>query len=532
MAIFDGWTYLKTQIQKPLEYFNLPFYRYLTGRVVFDAGFMAGPGSTESNIQRFLNSQETGANGSPLNSPNHPNGLDYAGACPLDKYCLGYTTLFQPLQPGLTSLLLATIAAKDPGFRLNCAINYIEGLVPDLGCNYPPPRNTAPRHKLYGSWLENNEEAWGKDEEAREKDEEAWLSELDKIAKRSEVHPPPRSLPPATTNDSAYLIAIYDPKLFDCEVRDQMGILYTMSKQEANSQRAPRLFLECFRQVTSQLLSSSASSSQPSGLGFIRAAVADFLFHYKMSQQYPHEFVPYDLTRSADRFNSALEPMIVAFNRDVTAFQGVLRARIGVEIDQLNRKVTLARWFNLDKPTFLNDGIVTVNTLSGAEAIVNTTTQSYIDVSTAPSVSALLSAVAGEGASSGNVGTSHLTKPSPGVLSNLTFNQAQVLAGALSDYQSSKAQIGRQLNVDVIPRSLAGDSTAELQVTLKADDSASPPLYSSGPLKGSDPEVSRFATNEITTRVRVDSLKLFEVSSFTAVLRNSRRRLPLSATVR
>jgi hypothetical protein len=81
--------------------------------------------------------------------------------------------------------------------------------------------------------------------------------------------------------------------------------------------------------------------------------------------------------------------------------------------------------------------------------------------------------------------------------------------------------------VDFLPRSLVGASTAELQVSLKADDSTSPAIYSSGPLKGSDPEVSRFATNEITTRVRVDSLKLFEVSSFTAVLRNSRRRLPL-----
>lgn len=64
-------------------------------------------------------------------------------------------------------------------------------------------------------------------------------------------------------------------------------------------------------------------------------------------------------------------------------------------------------------------------------------------------------------------------------------------------------------------------------MSLKADDAASPPIYSSGPLKSSDPEVSRFATNEVTTRVRVDSVKLFEVSSFTAVLRNSRRRLPL-----
>ena len=648
LAMLNGWTYLKKQVENPSAYFNLPFYSYLTERVIFDAGFMAGPGYNElsSTTQRFLNSQESSSRGSDLvflsiapdgaretgntatittTSPHwlniddrvvvsgvgiagyntgalpavvtevpspttfryttptvglptsgggavyptlkyaiapdgasetaniatitttskhllnvgdqvivsgvgipgyntgaspavvtavpspttfsyttataglaasgggmvyplRPSGLRYAGSCNFDKYCLGYTTLFQPLQPRLTNLLLALIAAADPGSQLKCAINYIEGqIVPDAGCNYLPVQE-----KIVCDNVRRQ-------------------PELDKIAKQLQF-----CRKPSVSKDYKA-----------CDEQDQMGILNAMSTEEASVQRAPRLFLECFRQTTSQLLSPADSISQPSTLGLIRAAVADFLFNYKIAIQYPHEFVPYDLTQSADRFNSALEPMIAAFNRDLTAYQGVLRARIGVEIDELNRKVTPARWFNLDKPTFLNDGIVTVNTLSGTEATVNTTTQSYIDVSTAPSVSALLSAVAGEGASSGNVGTSNLTKPSPGVLSNLTFNQAQVLAGALSAYQSSKAQIGRQLNVDVTPRSLVGASTAELQVTLKADDSASPPIYSSGPLKGSDPEVSRFATNEITTRVRVDSLKLFEVSSFTAVLRNSRRRLPL-----
>lgn len=321
---------------------------------------------------------------------------------------------------------------------------------------------------------------------------------------------------------------VHTPGLLPCEERDQKGMLLFIDAGAGNVVRPPRLFLECLRDVADQMLQvPSAGVPTPSALGLTRAAVADFLFNYKMSQQYPHEFVAYDLTQSADRFNSALSPLITAFNRDLTAYQGLLRARFQVEMKKLNSKVTFARAFGFDKPTFLNDGIVTVNTVSGNEAVVNTTTQSYIDVSTAPSLSSLLSAVAGEGASSGNVGTSHLTKPMPGVLANLSFNQAQVLLGALSAYQSSKAQIGRQLNVDVTPRSLVGASAAELQVTLKADDSASPPIYSGGGMKGADPEVSRFATNETTTRVRVDSVKLFEVSSFSAVLQNRRPRLPL-----
>jgi len=64
-------------------------------------------------------------------------------------------------------------------------------------------------------------------------------------------------------------------------------------------------------------------------------------------------------------------------------------------------------------------------------------------------------------------------------------------------------------------------ASAFLEVT------ASGEIRSSGPKKDSDSEVSRFATNEVTNRVRVDPIKLFEVSSFTAVLRNDRSRFPL-----
>jgi hypothetical protein len=673
-SIFSGWTYIRRQMVDPAAYFDLPFYQYLTQRVIFDAAAMAGRPSNDSNAgaQRFLSYQDStaraaglltlsiksamcsgstatittssphglsvgdpvfisgvsvpgyntavpatvtavpglaqftygvtsglaaGAGGVAIPLPverfkasaitsvvetgntatattNTPHGLsdgdsvfifgtsvasystgpgsvivtvisptsfsyslttagvtsgtggavyriadisrhglDYAGACPFNQYCLGYTTLFQPLEPRLTNLLLAIIAAHNPAWIANCAINYIEGEFGNTVCNYPAHDPPSPSYGLQHVIASKR-------------------SEIVDIKKTLEIS----HLPTA---------ALYASHLVPCEVRDQLGILrymnadhqyddagklVTLTSLDDYPVRPPRLFLECLRQTMSETLqdpSPSEPSSSPSALGLTRAAVADFLFQYKMSQSYPHEFVPYDLTQSADRFNSALAPLISAFNRDLTAFQGLLRARLQVQMDTLNSGVTFARFFGFDKPTFLNDGIVTVNTVSGNEATVNTTTQSYIDVSTAPSLSSLLSAVAGAGASSGNVGTSHLTTPSPGVLANLTFNQAQVLMGALSAYQGSKAQIGRQLNVDVTPRSLIGASAAELQVTLTADDSASPPVYSSGGMKGSDPEVSRFATNETTTHVRVDSVKLFEVSAFSAVLQNRRPRLPL-----
>ena len=577
-TIADGWTYLKRQMVDNWDsYFNTPFYNYVTRRVIFDAGLLASPGDRSLGAQSVLKSQERSARetghyiwsiatidqrgatevgdvvtitttiahglrvgdsvqvsgvaaagyntvgavavtavASPVQFSYYSSAIglpasgggtvelrvaafprNYAGSCDADKYCLGYTTLFQPLEPRLTNLLLALIAADDPVSMVNCSVNFIERWDGD-GC---PPFPASPAIPVPANLQEENDNK---------------RDELGDIALQLKI---PNGITP---------LEVHTLGLLACEERDQAGILSFMDAGAGNAVRSPRLFLECFREIADQLLRvPSATVPTPSALGLTRAAVADFLFNYKMSQQYPHEFVPYDLTQSADRFNSAISPLITAFNRDLTAYQGLLQARVQVEMRKLNSKVTFARAFGFDRPTFLNDGIVTVNTVSGNEAIVNTTTQSYIDVSTAPSLSSLVSAVAGEGASSGNVGTSHLTKPMPGVLANLSFNQAQVLLGALSAYQSSKAQIGRQLNVDVTPRSLVGASAAELQVTLKADDSASPPIYSSGGMKGADPEVSRFATNETTTHVRVDSVKLFEVSSFSAVLQNRRPRLPL-----
>lgn len=510
-AIFNGWQCLKKQMKDPESYFDGPFYNYLSRRVIADPGY-ASLHTADSGIQDFLEFQDTDCHGLALSSPTPSTcqraDLKHVGACAFDRYCLGYATLFEPQEPGLTDLFLAIVAAKNPETQVKMSVDSIEQAK-------DPDRQ--PAGSKLGNWPRTKAQIKDEHEDLKKiAKEELELPDYSIMARSIMAGKP---LPPPSQLDN----------LLGCEQRDQLGTLRVMVSPDDEPLYKPKLFLECFREVATELLKAPGDTEiPPSTLGLTRAAIADFLFNYKTSIQYPHEFLPYELTYSADVFNSALAPLVGAFNRDIAAYQGLLRARIKVEIDRLNHKYSLLkRAFSLDKPTFLNDGIVTVDTISGNEATVNTTTQSYVDVSSAPSLSALVAAITGETADKGNVGRTHLNKPQPGVLSNLSFNEVQVLMGALSAYQSSKAKIGRQLNVDVTPRSLVGASAAELKVTLKADDSASPPIYSSGPGKGSDPEISRFATNEVTTRVRVDSIKLFEVSSFTAVLRNARPRLPL-----
>ena len=137
-------------------------------------------------------------------------------------------------------------------------------------------------------------------------------------------------------------------------------------------------------------------------MGLLRAAVADFLFTYKMSQQYPHEFVGYDLTQSANALNYALSPLIDAFNRDLWTYQLFVRADMQYRVERLNsrrdERCCVKRLFGLDKPSFFNDGLVTVRTISGQATNVSTASQTFLNGSTAPELSALLSSLAGFGA--------------------------------------------------------------------------------------------------------------------------------------
>ena len=284
----------------------------------------------------------------------------------------------------------------------------------------------------------------------------------------------------------------------------------------AKGEVAPRYFyLECFRAVATEQFK-IFGGAQPTSLGLLRAALADFLFNYKVSQIYPHEFVAYDLSQSAQTLNSALNPLVEAFNRDVTTFQAAMSDVV------LERKVEAGPWAGAEKGTFVNNGLITVRTISGAETIVNTTSQSFLDATQQPTISALLNSI--EGVHPGTATPTGSTTPFRDLLQNMSPIQAQVLMGTLSAVQTSKVQIGRSLNIDITPRSLAGASSAELTLKMNADEST-PPTYFGAQTGAAD--LSRVANHDTTTRVRVDSIKLFDVSTLTAELQKTRTRFPL-----
>jgi len=169
--------------------------------------------------------------------------------------------------------------------------------------------------------------------------------------------------------------------------------------------------------------------------------------------------------------------------------------------------------FAKQKNTFLNNGEITVRGISGVESVVNTITQSYFDATKPPSITDLVNSVSG---AEGKL---------PGVLkSNLTANEASIIIGALNSVKPAQAKIGREFDVDITPHTLAGASSAELDVKLTVQESADPTLFT--PDKSED-TISRVGKHNTTTKVRVDSLKLFEVSSFSAMLQRPKSKFPL-----
>lgn len=487
-AINSGWGVLKRRMED-YSYFDPAFARYISQRYVADGELKESeeddPYFAQKNYQEVAQLLIDYRLVAPLPDDfRRSNGL-----CTKERYCLGYVNLFRPLKPRMTDLLLTALASSDSVAVFEEAINAME-----QRDDTPDPVGPA------GEGFER-------------------------------------------LNNSS------------CEFQDRA--LYRKAINDAiqgpNNLVGRPLYLECFRQTVRRLLS---DSEQPLALGLIRAAIADFLFQYKLSQQYPHDFSPYDLQQSAQTLNAALAPLIDAFNRDVRTFQSLMIDEFMVRDGQRDS----ASWFGGESPSFGSNAIITVRTISGTETTVNTTTSNFLDATQQPSISDLLksieasatgSAATGSGSGSGGSGnsggsgggssgsggsggsnsggggsTTNASTHMKDLLQNISPIQAQVISGVLNAVQSSKIQIGPSLNIDVTPRSLSGASSAEIVATIKAD-TASSPTYFGGPQDSKTADLSRVAQHDTTTRVRVESIKMFEISTLNAELEKSRSRFPL-----
>jgi len=525
LMVLKGWTKIRERIAQG-SYFDDKFYHYVVDRYVADSLSATGP---EATAQSFLNMGKA-----ELDLPIGTHRSDF-GICESKQYCLGYTRMFQPMKPRLTDMLLALIAAKDPVTAIRETIDAAQGSsdgYDSLSCEDKSLTREG-RARCQRLWKEldlTDRPMWKK-------------KDPNEIKKQDPKKQDPKKQDPKKQ----------DPhESRDCEKEDLRLILGSAFNKAPDGFGTERVYLSCFRKEADRLLQPADPNfptSSPSGIGLMRAAIANFLFNYKSSQRYPHEFDAYYLSQSADALNTALSPLIDAFNRDIATFQRFVRADVLYEVELINKhydpRCCAKRLFGLDKPSFFNEGIVSVRTTSGQTATVNTTSQSSVNASAAPQLSGLLSSLAGLPSSSavppasGSGSTSQASGQSGGgqnsptallsalISGNSQLESVKLAAAFLSAYQTTFVQIGRALTITAMPRSLATASSAEISVTLNADESATPPTFSSGPVNDPTANLSRVASHDTSTTVRVESVKLFEVSSFAAVLQRSRSRLPL-----
>ena len=255
----------------------------------------------------------------------------------------------------------------------------------------------------------------------------------------------------------------------------------------------------CFRE---QLKSSLKPRS--SQLARLRIAMADFLFQYKFSVEYPHDFDYYDYAASAQHLDVELDPLLVAFNHDLVIYLRDLQHELG----EINKKAL----------GYSENGIVTVRTISGTDSSVSTQSQSSFKTTPPPLANDFLN---------------QLQNPpnaiSPVIGRNLPPNAAQALVAFLNSGQGASVTLARDLNLTVTPNTLPGASAAELKIILESkDDGTNSPqrVGPDGKPAGND-TADRVAVHSVTTNVRVDSLKLFEISTFSARLSRGRDPYPL-----
>lgn len=306
----------------------------------------------------------------------------------------------------------------------------------------------------------------------------------------------------------------------------------------------------CFDDFSSAL----TTLALPRNLHQFRAAVLDFLYQYKVATMYPNDFAPYYLERSAQNLDGYLNSLIAALDRDLDHY---LHARLEEEArsitEQLHRRIGLA-----------NYGEVQVASISGDAANVSGVVNNYFDVTPPALLKDVLSGLlggaggggngqsSGSGASSGSAsGGSTGSGSSSGGSSTTGTGSSSSGAGAalasaaklLTPWQAVAlnalatasappqlmAQINAQTTLAVTPISLDTASAAELNLSLQVSN----PTTTVDASKGAPSSFIRqdlansVASYSVQTKVRVDSLKLFPVSSLSMDLTHPQSPVPV-----
>ena len=362
-------------------------------------------------------------------------------------YGLGYATLYYPLTPNLVDMLVTLISLCDPGSAAVDMFNAM-GWTPSLSS-----RNTC-----------------------REEDEEAYNTEVygDEKDRAAEVKNP--------------------------RIEDRGPGRFVPTPPHPK-----HLQLSCVRHAIVDGVLARAAGNQAlstSNLGQLRAALVDFLFHYKLMVQYPDDFHFYYEPVAADTLDSALSPIVTAFDEDISVFQASLQGQVADTIKREKKDITYGY-----------GGLVSLKVISTEPGTVNTSTQNYFDATPPATLNDLLANLQAEGASTAK-------HPLSSLVTSLAPEKAVELMTVLGQTlmpKATTAHIGRGLDLEVTAHTLSGAIGAELDLKVQSTENGAG-IIQAGSAKPTDDLNSRVSQHSVDTHVRVDSINLFRVSTLSSTL--------------
>jgi hypothetical protein len=286
--------------------------------------------------------------------------------------------------------------------------------------------------------------------------------------------------------------------------KDRAGFVKNAARQEAPKHVA----FACTREILQGLTRSSSGHEvyTTSAVGQFRAAVVDFLFQNKMKSEYPDEFDPFLYPSSAATLDAALTPIVDAFDQDLEMLQQNLQ-------DQLTVNVPQDRHLH-----YSSNGLVSVKVVSGNEAAVRTQSLNYFPQNPVISLESFAKAIASGQAASGTT-----IPPVPLLAGSLSSVAATIGAYAASQPQQVTAKVGSGLAMTVTPFTLSSAKGAELNVDVKYNENGAATLSSDATKSNATDDLnSRVSAHEVSTLVRMDSLKFLEISTMQSVIARQR----------
>lgn len=257
---------------------------------------------------------------------------------------------------------------------------------------------------------------------------------------------------------------------------------------------------ECTRKMLHESFAADASGIPNRQLGRFRAALADFLFQYKLMVQYPDDFDGYLEPASAAQLDTQLVELVDAFESDLEVLNYSLRDKVALALSSQRKD-----------GSYDYSGIVSVKVIAGQEAAVQSTAQNYFPVNTAKTLADFASALTAA------------EQNQPMIVSaNLPADAATGALAALAQLTPTKqtVSIGRELDMTITPYSLSAASGAEMDVEVTAKENGVNVVGATptGTNTTVDDLSSRVSNHYVKSHVRLQSLKLFELSALDSTL--------------